>query len=87
MSQFGEEPRLPESTRGVGQKTAFVVAIFFYIAALFCVGALYYYNGELGSDSPIVASFGASIVFFVGAGIVLHVIGKVSLPDLSIKRD
>ncbi|MCW8890942.1 MAG: hypothetical protein OQL20_09815 [Sedimenticola sp.] len=32
-----------------------------------------------------MASFGAAVVFFIGVGIVLHVIGRVNLPDLSMK--
>ncbi|TVO75309.1 hemerythrin family protein [Sedimenticola selenatireducens] len=67
------------------QKVSFIIAIISYIAAISCIGATVYYSGELGSDHPVVASFGASVVFFVGVGVVLHVIGKVSLPNLSMK--
>lgn len=67
------------------QKVSFIIAIISYIAAIGCIAATVYYSGELGSDHPVVASFGAAVVFFVGAGVVLHVIGKVNLPDLSMK--
>ena len=67
------------------QKIAFVVAICCYLAAVGCIVATAYFASQLGSDAPIVAAFSASIVFFTGAGIVLHVIGKSDLPDLRIK--
>ncbi len=73
-------------TRGTSQKIAFIIAIFSYCAAVGCVGAVAYYGNQLGSESPIVAAFTASIVFFVACGIVLHVIGKSNLPDLSISE-
>jgi hypothetical protein len=58
-----------------------------YLLGVCSLGATFYYTGQLGGDHPIPASFGAAVVFFVGAGIVLHVMGSVSLPDLSIKRE
>ena len=67
------------------QKIAFAVALLCYAASLACIGAVAYYGIQQGSDSPVVAAFSASIVFFLGCGIVLHVIGKADLPDLSIK--
>ena len=69
----------------MGQKISFFIAIVFYLAAVGCVAAIFYWTGELGSDNPIMASLGASVVFFLGAGIVLHVIGRADLPDLRIK--
>ncbi len=67
------------------QKVSFFVAIVSYIAAFSCIlGTIYYYT-EIGGENPIVASFAAAVVFFVGAGIVLHVIGRVDLPDLKIR--
>ena len=71
--------------RRTSQKIAFMVAIFCYAAAVGCLAATAYFGSQLGSDAPIVAAFSASIVFFTGAGIVLHVIGKSDLPDLRIK--
>lgn len=67
------------------QKVSFIIAIISYLAAIGCIGATYYYTSELGSEHPVVASFGAAVVFFIGVGIVLHVIGRVNLPDLSMK--
>ena len=67
------------------QKIAFAIAIACYIASLGCIGAVAYYGNQLGSESPIVAAFASSIVFFLGCGIVLHVIGKADLPDLRHK--
>jgi len=72
--------------RGTSQKIAFVVAIFCYLASIGCMAATAYYGNQLGSESPIVAAFSASIVFFAACGIVLHVIGKSNLPDLRISE-
>lgn len=72
-------------TQRTSQKIAFVVAILCYLAAIGCMAAVAYYASQLGSEAPIVAAFSASIVFFIGAGIVLHVIGKSDLPDLRVK--
>jgi len=73
-------------SRGISQKIAFTVAICSYLAAIGCIAATVYYGNQLGGDSPIVAAFSASIVFFAACGIVLHVIGKSNLPDLSIRE-
>ena len=73
--------------RKKGQKISFGIAIVSYVLALVCLFATFYLGFELGSDDPVVASFGASIVFFVSVGIVLHVIGSVSLPDLKIRQE
>lgn len=72
-------------SRGISQRIAFVVAILCYITAVGCIGATAYYGNQLGGESPIVAAFSASIVFFAACGIVLHVIGKSDLPDLRIR--
>lgn len=61
------------------------MAIISYVAAVGSIFASVYFSGELGSDHPVVASFAASVVFFLGVGIVLHVIGRVDIPDLRIK--
>lgn len=70
---------------GKGQKISFFVAIISYIAAIASVAGTFYSRSELGGDHPITASFGAAVVFFIGVGIVLHVIGRVDIPDLSMK--
>ncbi len=69
----------------LGQKIAFFVAIVFYIAAFGCIAAIFYWSGQLGSNHPITASLGASVVFFLGAGIVLHVIGRADIPSFRIE--
>lgn len=66
------------------QKVSFFIAILSYVAAIGCLVAAVYYSGVLGGDHPVAASFGAAVVFFIGAGIVLHVIGRVDLPNLKI---
>jgi predicted tellurium resistance membrane protein TerC len=73
--------------RGIGQKIAFASAIIFYLCSIGCMIAAYYYTQQLGSDHPVVASLLASVVFCIGGGIVLHVIGKADLPDLKIQVD
>ena len=73
--------------RGIGQKVAYVSAMFFYLCSIGCAIAAFYYNQQLGSDNPIVASLVASVIFCVSNGFVLHVIGKVDLPDLRIQAD
>ena len=73
--------------RGIGQKIAWISAIVFYFCGIVCVIAAFYYNRQLGSDNPIVASLMASVIFCIGGGIVLHVIGKVDLSNLKIQSD
>jgi hypothetical protein len=70
------------SGRGLGQRIAFVGALGFYAGGLVCLAGLAVQLGPLGYRHPIVASLAASIVFFLGGGIVLHVIGRADLPDL-----
>jgi hypothetical protein len=43
--------------------------------------------GDLGGNHPIIASLGASAVFFIGAGVVLHVMGLANLPSLRFDQD
>lgn len=73
--------------RGLGQRIALVAAFLFYLGGLVSVGALALLVRDLGGDHPLIASLGASIVFFVGAGIVLHVIGRSDLPSLRAGGD
>ena len=70
----------------MAQKISFAIAILCYIAAVACVGATFHYHGQLGGKSPVVASLAATVVFFLGVGIVLHVIGRADIPDLRIRR-
>ena len=71
----------------IGQTIAWYAALLFYIGAAVSLGALGYWYGDYGKDSPIIASLAASVVFFIGGGIVLHVIARSDLPDLRIGRD
>ena len=70
-----------------GQKIAFSVAMISYFLALVCIIFAGIKASEIGTENPIFASLAASVVFFVGAGIVLHVIGTVSLPNLKIPKN
>ena len=70
----------------MAQKISFAIAILCYVASVVCIVATIYYHGQLGGQSPVVASLAASVVFFLGVGIVLHVIGRADIPDLRIRR-
>lgn len=70
-----------QSQRHIGQKIAFAFAICAYLAAIGCVFAIQIMEFEAGQD-PIKASLMASVVFFIGCGVVLHVIGKANLKGL-----
>ena len=76
-----------ESRRGLGQRIAYGGALGSYLCAILCLAAIFVWHGELGSEHPVIASFGASLVFFVGVGIVLHVIGRANLPSLRFVQD
>ena len=81
------DPIVVSAPRGLGQRVAFGSAVLFYLCALLSLAALFLWVGELGGDHPIIASLGASVVFFIGAGIVLHVIGRARLPELGFPRE
>ena len=66
------------------QKILMVIAMISYLAAVGCGIAVAYRGVDMGD--VIGASLMASVVFFVGVGIVLQVIGSVDLPDLKIER-
>lgn len=71
--------------RGIGQKVVFGLAVICYLMALACVlMSTYLYLGATAND-PVVAAFAASVVFFIGSGIVLHMMASTDLPDLRIK--
>lgn len=74
-------------TTSTGQKISVAVAMISYALALLCAVLAGLKAVEIGTENPIFASLAASIVFFVGAGIVLHVIGTVSLPNLKVPKD
>lgn len=64
--------------RHLGQRIAFGSALLCYAAALACAIGAYIYDGSQAGD-PVRASLLASVVFFVGCGIVLQVIGRARL--------
>jgi uncharacterized membrane protein len=64
--------------RPLGQKIAYFTAMLCYaLGVASAIGALFY-PSEIAQD-PIRASLMASVVFFVGCGVVLHVIGTARL--------
>ena len=67
------------------QKVSFLIAIACYLCAVACLIGVAYFGQLLGSDDPVVAALASSIVFFTGAGVVLHVIGRADLPDLKVR--
>jgi len=71
--------------RSMIQKVLMVIAITCYIVAIGCAIAAGYLSD--GSANPVVASMMASVVFFAGVGIVLHVIGSTNLPSLKVGRE
>ncbi|MES9858532.1 MAG: hemerythrin family protein [Sedimenticola sp.] len=72
--------------RKLGQKITFISAIIFYLCGAGFLVATGYYGSQFGTESPVFASFAASIVFFFGAGVVLHVMGSINMPDLRVNR-
>jgi hypothetical protein len=71
--------------RSMIQKVLMGIAALSYITAIGCGIAAGYLSD--GSANPVVASLMASVVFFAGVGIVLHVIGSTSLPSLKVGRE
>jgi len=71
--------------RKIIQKLLIGIAIISYVAAIVCAVVAAYLSD--GTANPQVASFMASVVFFAGVGIVLHVISSTNLPSLKIERE
>ena len=69
------------STRHKAQTVALFFAVLSYLAAVGAALAAFMHDGELPAD-PIRASLMASVVFFVGCGVVLHVIGTARLSGI-----
>lgn len=67
------------------QKVSLVTAYLSYLSGLGCLGAVGYFTWQQGSQSPTVAAFAAAVVFFVTAGVVLHVMGKADIPSFKLK--
>ena len=72
----------PVKKRRPVQNVLFYVALFSYFAAVICLVLAFYLND--GKQNPWVASMMASIVFFVGVGVVLQVIARTDLPNLKL---
>ncbi len=67
--------------RPIGQKIANVIAMLCYtLGAASALGAVFY-RAEVPHD-PVRASLMASVVFFIGCGVVLHVIGRARLAGI-----
>lgn len=66
--------------KNLGQKIAIVFAALSYLSAVGCAVGAYMQPGT--GYEPIRAALMASVVFFVGSGIVLHVIGTARLKGI-----
>jgi hypothetical protein len=71
--------------QNTAQKISVIFAYIFYVAALSSIGAMAYFYQQHGGNHPSVAAWAAAIVFFVGGGVVLHVMGRADIPDFRIK--
>ena len=67
--------------RPIGQKIANVIAMLCYsLGVASALGAIFY-HAEVPHD-PVRASLMALVVFFIGCGVVLHVIGMARLAGI-----
>lgn len=69
-----------------GQRVAFAVAMFCYLAAIVTAISAVLYTSAKPSD-PVHASLIAAVVFFIGCGVVLHVIGRARLKGILSGRE
>lgn len=69
------------------QHIAFVIAILSYCAAVVCLVVAFFDPTDIQFGKAVYSSLLASTVFFIGMGIVLHVIGRANLPSLKIKLE
>ena len=68
-------------SRPIGQKIALGFAILSYMGAVACaLGAVFYTDDD--PNDAIRAALMASVVFFIGCGVVLQVIGTARLRGL-----
>jgi hypothetical protein len=63
------------------QKIVFILAWLCYLGAAGFAVAAFAYEPDRSGD-PVHASFMASVIFFAGCGIVLHVIARTRLQGL-----
>lgn len=71
--------------QNITQKFSMVFAYIFYTFAVVSVAAAGYYYSQYGGDHSSVPAWGAAVVFFIGGGVVLHVMGRADIPDFRIK--
>ncbi len=76
-------PRHQAERRTLPRKILLGLAILSYLAAVASGVAAWWYQAQ---PQAIVGSLMASIVFFAGVGVVLHVLANASVPDLRIRR-
>ena len=71
--------------RSMIQKVIMGISVVSYITAIACgvVAAII----SDGTQNAAVASMMASVVFFAGTGIVLHIISSSNLPRLNVERE
>jgi uncharacterized membrane protein len=62
----------------LAQRIVFVTAVLCYAAGVACALGAFFYQSGTGND-PVRASLMAAVVFFVGCGVVLHVIATARL--------
>ncbi len=67
------------------QKVLMGIAVVSYVASIGCAMLAAYLSD--GTASTLVASMMASVVFFAGTGIVLHVISSTNLPSFKVERE
>ena len=67
--------------KSLGQRIVLALAILCYAAAVASAVAAFLHQGASAGD-PVRASLMAAVVFFVGCGVVLHVIGTTRLKGL-----
>ncbi|WP_303900919.1 hypothetical protein [Thiohalomonas denitrificans] len=72
--------------RTLGQQIAFGFALLFYLLAAGCLVSFFVYTPQSSID-PIHASLVACVIFFVGAGFVLHIVGSARLKGILSGRD
>lgn len=73
------------SKRKPYQKILLVIAVINYLTAVGCVVAAALRGPGAAEGDPILASLMASVVFFAGVGIVVHVIASGNLPNLKVE--
>ena len=66
----------------IGQKIALAFAYLGYLAAIVAISIAFI--KDFPDNDPMFASLLAIVVFFIGVGIVLHVIGRANLPSFKV---